>query len=213
MKRENISDAVIRRMPRYYRHVNELIQRGADRISSSALSKRLGLTASQVRQDFSCFGEFGQQGYGYNLETLRMEIAEILGANNQHTAILVGVGNLGRALLQNFDFDQCGFRLSAAFDVLTELIGTEIGGIPILSSQLIPEYIAEHNTDIAVLAVQKERAPKIAKQLVEVGIRGIWNFTNIDLHIDNPTVYVENTHFADSLLTLSYHISRNTEHE
>ena len=118
MKKEKISDAVIRRMPRYYRHVIELIQSGADRISSGALSNRLGLTASQIRQDFSCFGEFGQQGYGYNLEHLRSEIADILGANNNHTAILVGTGNLGRAIMRNFDFEQCGFKLTAAFDIM-----------------------------------------------------------------------------------------------
>ena len=211
MKKERISDAVIRRMPRYYRHVIELIQSGADRISSGALSNRMGLTASQIRQDFSCFGEFGQQGYGYNLEHLRSEIADILGANNNHTAILVGTGNLGRALMRNFDFEQCGFRLTAAFDIMPELIGSEIRGVNVLPASTISDYVVKHKTDVAVLAVQKQYAPSVAKRLVDSGIRGIWNFTNIDLHIENPDVYVEDIHFADSLLTLSYHISRGKE--
>ena len=211
MKKEKISDAVIRRMPRYYRHVIELIQSGADRISSGALSNRLGLTASQIRQDFSCFGEFGQQGYGYNLEHLRSEIADILGANNNHTAILVGTGNLGRALMRNFDFEQCGFKLTAAFDIMPELIGSEIRGVNVLPASTISEYVIKHKTDVAVLAVQKQYAPSDAKRLVDSGIRGIWNFTNIDLHIENPNVFVEDIHFADSLLTLSYHISRGKE--
>lgn len=211
MKKERISDAVIRRMPRYYRHVIELIQSGADRISSGALSNRMGLTASQIRQDFSCFGEFGQQGYGYNLEHLRSEIADILGANNNHTAILVGTGNLGRALMRNFDFEQCGFRLTAAFDIMPELIGSEIRGVKVLPASTISDYVVKHKTDVAVLAVQKQYAPSVAKRLVDSGIRGIWNFTNIDLHIENPDVYVEDIHFADSLLTLSYHISRGKE--
>ena len=207
MKKAKISDAVIRRIPKYYRHVNELIQSGAERISSEALSKRMGLTASQIRQDFSCFGEFGQQGYGYNLLNLRDEIASILGATNNHTAILVGAGNLGRALLRNFDFDQCGFRMTAAFDLLPELIGTEIRGVPILPSSSIREYIRQEKPDVAVLVVQKQQAVEVAEALVRDGIRGIWNFTNIDLHIDYPDVYIEDIHFADSLLTLSYHIS------
>ncbi|MGI5971009.1 MAG: redox-sensing transcriptional repressor Rex [Oscillospiraceae bacterium] len=209
MKKASISNAVIRRMPRYYRHVNELIESGADRISSSSLSKRLGLTASQIRQDFSCFGEFGQQGYGYNLETLRSEISAILGANLSHTAILIGVGNLGRALLQNFNFTGCGFKVLAAFDIQPTLIGTEINGIPILSGHTVNDFMRENRPDIAILTVQKEAAPSIARRLVDDGIKGIWNFTNVDLHIEDSDTKVENVHFADSLLTLSYYISQN----
>lgn len=208
MKRDKkVSNAVILRMPRYYRHVNELLQRGVDRISSGSLSKRLGLTASQIRQDFSCFGEFGQQGYGYNLETLRTAIADILGANKKQLALLVGVGNLGRALLNNFDFESCGFQITAAFDIRPEYIGEVIDGTPIISSLELKEFIAENKIDLAVLTVKKEAALQVASNLVEYGIRGIWNFTNLDLHIENPDVHVENVHFADSLLTLSYHLN------
>ena len=211
MKREKISTAVIRRMPRYYRHVNELIESGAERISSGALSKQLGLTASQIRQDFSCFGEFGLQGYGYNLKNLRNEIAEILGTTCNHKAILFGVGNLGRALIQNFNFDQCGFDVIAAFDVLPELVGTEINSVPILHADQSIQYIREHRPDVAVLCVQQEYAGDVAAKLAGAGISGIWNFTNLDLHLEGTGVAVENIHFADRLLTLSYMISSGRE--
>ena len=207
MKKSRISDAVIRRMPKYYRHIDELIQSGVERISSGALSRQMGLTASQIRQDFNCFGEFGQQGYGYNLLTLRGEIASILGADKNHRAILVGAGNLGRALLRNFDFAQCGFQMTAAFDLLPELIGTEIHGVPILPSSSLDEYIRLKKPDMAVLVVQKQHAVEVAEFLVRAGIRGIWNFTNVDLHIDSSDVYIEDIHFADSLFTLSYYIT------
>jgi len=211
MKRDKISNAVIRRMPRYYRHVNELIQSGAERISSGALSKRLGVTASQIRQDFSCFGEFGLQGYGYNLKILRDEIAEILGTNSGHKAVLFGVGNLGRALIQNFNFAQCGFDVIAAFDVLEDLVGTDVNGVPVLHAETSRDYIRENAPEVAILCVQQEYARDLAERLARDGIRGIWNFTNIDLQLDGTDVIVENIHFADSLLTLSYMISRHEQ--
>ena len=208
MKKDNISDAVIRRLPRYYRHLTELYNRGIVRISSHSLGQELGITASQIRQDFSCFGEFGQQGYGYNVEELRSEIGHILGVDNDHHMVLVGVGNLGHALLKNFAFSQNGFTVGAAFDVDPTLIGTQIGGVPILSMDELDAYISRHSVDVVVLTVPQAAAQAIADRLMDLGIQGFWNFTNVEL-VSRPGVKFENIHFADSLLTLSYRISNH----
>lgn len=207
MKKENISNAVIRRLPRYYRHLTDLSRAGVVRISSSALGKSMSLTASQIRQDLSCFGEFGQQGYGYNVESLRNEVAEILGMTQGHTAVIIGVGNLGRALLENFHFDRCGFQLTAAFDVSPELIGRQISGVMIYPADQLDKYLAEHPTDVGVLTVPHSIANATSEQLVRGGVKGIWNFTNSELRVEDSSVVVENVHFSDSLLTLSYLIS------
>lgn len=207
MKKEKVSRAVIRRLPRYYRHLTDLSQAGVLRISSSAFGKSMNLTASQIRQDLSCFGGFGQQGYGYNVETLRNEVAEILGMSKGHTAVILGVGNLGRALIQNFHFDSCGVQLTAAFDVVPELIGKEISGIRVYPMAELGQYLKDHHTDIGVLTVPQSAATAMSEQLVQGGVKGIWNFTNRELHVGNSGVIVENVHFADSLLTLSYLIS------
>ena len=207
-KKTKISNAVIRRMPRYYRHVNDLIYNGVDRISSNALGERMDLTASQIRQDLSCFGEFGQQGYGYNLEKLRSEIKHILGLDRMSTAILIGAGNLGRALIKNFDFAGCGFKLLAAFDTCN-LVGTDLNGISILNTVELKQFIEQHHPDVAVLTLQRRYAIQSAKELREYGMRAFWNFTNIDLGITGDGITVENVHFADSLLTLNYMISEN----
>ncbi len=212
MKKGKVSNAVIRRLPRYYGQLSSLYQVGVVRISSSALGKAMNLTASQIRQDLSCFGEFGQQGYGYNVESLRDQIAEILGMNLGHTAIILGAGNLGRALIQNFQFSQNGFRLTAAFDTDSEIIGTRIAGVPVLSIATLEDYLAQHPTDVGVLTVPQSVALSTANQLIRGGVKGLWNFTNIDLAIREPNIVVENVHFADSLLALSYLISpRNTD--
>lgn len=212
MKKGKVSNAVIRRLPRYYGQLSSLYQVGVVRISSSALGKAMNLTASQIRQDLSCFGEFGQQGYGYNVESLRDQIAEILGMNLGHTAIILGAGNLGRALIQNFQFSQNGFRLTAAFDTDPEIIGTRIAGVPVLSIDTLEDYLAQHPTDVGVLTVPQSVALSTAKQLISGGVKGLWNFTNIDLAIREPDIVVENVHFADSLLALSYLITpRNTD--
>ena len=144
MKKENVSDAVIRRLPRYYRYLDDLHLKGIVRISSGVLGEKMGITASQIRQDLSCFGEFGQQGYGYNVEELRTEIGHILGVDNQHRIIVVGVGNLGRALIQNFHFNDAGFLLEAAFDVSPSLVGGEVAGVPILGMSELDRFIPEH---------------------------------------------------------------------
>ena len=211
MKKQHISDAVIRRLPRYYRYLDELHSRGVVRISSSTLGRRMGVTASQIRQDLSCFGEFGQQGYGYNIMELRAEIGHILGVDEQHRLIIIGAGHLGHALLQNFDFVQGGFQLDTAFDISPALAGTEITGVRIRSMDELDDYCAAVHPDVAVLTVPKSAAQEIAEHLVALGVKGLWNFTNVELSVDE-SVFIENVHFADSLLTLSYRISKkNTD--
>lgn len=207
MKKENISDAVIRRLPRYYRQLTDLCARGVVRISSHSLGQEMNITASQIRQDFSCFGEFGQQGYGYNVEELRAEIGHILGVDNDHHLIMIGVGNLGRALLQNFKFSQAGFTVDAAFDVASSVIGSVVNGVPVYSMSMLDSYIKKHNVDVVVLTIPQSVAQDTADQLIELGVHGFWNFTNIELSSSNPDVKFENIHFADSLLTLSYRIA------
>lgn len=205
MKKEKISTAVIRRLPRYYRHLGDLSRMGTVRISSGALSAAMGLTASQIRQDLSCFGEFGLQGYGYNVENLRREIGEILGVNQGHRAILLGAGNLGRALMENFHFERSGFTLAAAFDIDPAIVGTTLAGIQVMDVEGLEDYLKEQRADVAVLTVPGQVAQAITDRLVNAGMRGIWNFTNMELATP-PTTVVENVHFADSLLTLGYMI-------
>ena len=207
MKKENISDAVIRRLPRYYRQLTDLCARGIVRISSHSLGQEMNITASQIRQDFSCFGEFGQQGYGYNVEELRAEIGHILGVDNDHHLIMIGVGNLGHALLQNFPFSQTGFTVDAAFDVSPAIIGTSVNSVPIYSMEELDGFIREHSVDVVVLTIPQSTAQDTADHLISLGIRGFWNFTNVELSSPSSDVKFENIHFADSLLTLSYRIA------
>ena len=207
MKKENISDAVIRRLPRYYRQLTELCARGVVRISSHSLGQEMNITASQIRQDLSCFGEFGQQGYGYNAEELRAEIGHILGVDKNHHLIMIGVGNLGRALLHNFPFSQTGFSADAAFDIDPAVIGTVVNKVPVRSMEELENYIRGHSVDVVVLTVPQSIAQETASRLVQLGVRGFWNFTNVELTSPVPDVQFENIHFADSLLTLSYRIA------
>ena len=207
LKKENISDAVIRRLPRYYRQLTDLCARGVVRISSHSLGQEMNITASQIRQDFSCFGEFGQQGYGYNVEELRAEIGHILGVDNDHHLIMIGVGNLGHALLQNFRFSQTGFSVDAAFDVSPTVVGTTVNGVPIYAMADLDSYIREHSVDVVVLPVPQSVAQETADRIIRLGVRGFWNFTNVELVSSDPDVKFENIHFADSLLTLSYRIA------
>ncbi len=168
----------------------------------------MGLTASQIRQDLSCFGEFGQQGYGYNVEKLRGEISDILGMNRSHTAVILGAGNLGRALIENFHFEKNGFQLTAAFDVNPAIVGSTIGAVTIRHADTLEEYLAEHPTSVGVLTVPGRVANDLAERLVAAGVKGIWNFTNIELNLaEGDNVIIEDVHFADSLLALSYMIS------
>lgn len=207
MKKQKVSNAVIRRLPRYYRHLTDLSRDGVQRISSGALGAAMNLTASQIRQDLSCFGEFGQQGYGYNVESLRNEVAEILGMTREHTAIILGAGNLGRALIENFHFDRCGVQLTAAFDVAPDLVGREISGVKIYPAEELESYLKANPTSIGVLTVPQSAAAEMAQRLIRSGVTGLWNFTNLELHVEDSGVVVEDVHFADSLLALSYLIS------
>ena len=202
MKQLKVSNNVIRRLPRYLRKLDELKTAGVDRISSGELGRQMSLTSSQIRQDFSCFGEFGQQGYGYNVTGLRGEIASILGMNRDFSVILVGVGNIGRALIENFCFEQYGFHMLAAYDVRPELIGTDISGIRIHDISELPHIFDNNKVDMAVLSVPKLMANKAAHELVEHGVHAIWNFTNVELDVAESDVIVENIHFSDSLLAL-----------
>jgi redox-sensing transcriptional repressor len=209
VKKDNISDAVIRRLPRYYRQLNDLYNRGVIRISSHSLGQEMGITASQIRQDFSCFGEFGQQGYGYNVEELRSEIGHILGVDNNHHLIMIGVGNLGHALLLNFPFSQTGFSVDAAFDVAPDVVGTSINGVPVYSMNDLDSFVREHRIDVVVLTIPQSIAQETANRLIGLGIEGFWNFTNVELTSSKPEVKFENIHFADSLLILSYRIANS----
>ena len=207
MKKQNVSDAVIRRLPRYYRYLDDLHMKGIVRISSSTLGEKMGITASQIRQDLSCFGEFGQQGYGYNVEELRAEIGHILGVDERHRIIVVGAGNLGRALMQNFHFKDAGFLLEAAFDVSPALVGSQIAGVPVLDMSELERFVPAHRPDVAVLMVPQSAAQPTADRLIDLGVRGFWNFTNVELTSGISSVRFEDVHFADSLLTLSYRIT------
>ena len=212
MKKDKISSAVIRRLPRYYRHLDELLRNGTVRISSSSLAKSMGLTASQIRQDLSCFGGFGQQGYGYNVERLRAEVADILGMNRDHTVAILGAGNLGQALMENFPFKSNGFRLVAAFDVDPDLVGRELSGTPVYHVDTLADYLSANPVSVCVLTVPAGVAESTARRAAECGVTGIWNFTNVELpQQDMPGVQIEDVHFADSLLTLSYMISEEEQ--
>jgi len=205
---DKVSSAVVHRLPRYYRHLQELASSGVVRISSKSLAQRMGLTASQIRQDLNCFGGFGQQGYGYNVESLKNEIGEILGFRNQYRAVMIGVGNIGHALISNFNFKLCGFSLDAAFDIDPSVTGTRVGDVPVYHMDELDQYLKTRHVDIGVLAIPKEAAPSIAERLTNGGVKGLWNFTNIDLHLDTDRVKVENVHFSDNLMVLCYRLTK-----
>ena len=203
---KKVSQAVIRRLPRYHTHLSELKAMGVTKISSKELGERMGLTSSQVRQDFNCFGGFGQQGYGYPVDGLIESISFILGLDREKTAVIVGIGNLGRAIMNNFSFAENGFKLKAAFDTDKAVIGTTISGVPVYDASRLREYCLEHCPDVGVLTLPQKYAHETASILCDCGIKGIWNFTNTDLHLEFDTVPVENVHFSESLMVLSYKI-------
>ena len=206
---KEISQAVIRRLPRYYRYLGELLDEGVERISSNDLSHRMKVTASQIRQDLNNFGGFGQQGYGYNVQFLYEEIGKIMGLNTEHRIIIIGAGNLGQALANYVKFEKLGFVITALFDVNPELSGKSVRGIPILMLSELDEYCRTHRVDIAALTMPKSKADSIASKLVDLGIRAIWNFAHVDLEIPNKDVVVESVHLSDSLMQLSYNIVKN----
>lgn len=200
-----ISQAVIARLPRYYRYLGDLKDSGIERISSQDLSKLMKVTASQIRQDFNNFGGFGQQGYGYNVEYLYNEIAKILGLNTRHNLIIVGAGNLGQALANYMNFERRGFIVKGIFDKNPQLHGKELRGISVQPVECIEQFIKENDIDIAVLTIPKEGAVKTAELLVKCNIKAIWNFAHVDLNVPDNVV-VENVHLSDSLMKLSYGI-------
>ena len=214
MKRnEKVSTAVIRRLPRYYRHLSELESSGVVRISSNALGKIMGLTASQIRQDLFCFGEFGQQGYGYKVENLKEEIGEILGINRGHTLVVLGAGNLGRAIIENFRFSGNGFEVLAAFDVREGVVGSTIAGVPVYHADELEAFLKANPVSVGMLTVPISAAQEMGDRLAAAGVRGIWNFTNYEITTPSEDVVVESVHFSDSLLTLSYLISQSGAQE
>ncbi|SEL34504.1 redox-sensing transcriptional repressor Rex [Ruminococcus albus] len=203
-KNGNISTSVIKRLPRYYRFLGELDKQGVERISSRELSERMNLTASQIRQDLNCFGGFGQQGYGYHVASLRDEIGHILGVDKEFPTILIGAGNLGKAIAMHINFGTRGCRLAGIFDANPRLTGETVGSIAIRHTDEIEEFCKDEHPVIAVLCIPKANTQAIADKLVELGIKSFWNFSHYDLTIDHKGIEVENVHLGDSLLTLTY---------
>ncbi len=208
--RDNISMSVIRRLPRYYRFLGELKKQGLTRISSRGLAERMGVTASQIRQDLNCFGGFGQQGYGYNIELLEGQIAEILGITNKYDCIIIGAGNLGRAIATHMHFEERGFRLAAVFDKNESLAGKIVAGLPIRHTGGLDEFCRRERPKVAMLCVPQDAAEALGKQLVSLGIKGIWNFSHYDFG-EMKGVAVENVHLGDSMMTLCYRVSELEE--
>ena len=206
MENREISRSVIKRLPRYYRYLGELLEDGVERISSGELSRRMNVTASQIRQDLNHFGGFGQQGYGYNVEYLYTEIGKILGLDQDHPMIILGAGNLGHTLANFKGFDKRSFHVVGIFDINPALSGQEIRGIPVRMVSELPEFLKENTVRIAVLTLPKDQAEDMTKILVENGIKAIWNFAHVDLDVPDDVI-VENVHLSESLMRLSYNLS------
>ena len=207
---KEISSSVIARLPRYYRFLCELYSNGAKRISSKELAEIMGFTASQIRQDFNCFGGFGQQGYGYNIEQLIGEFAGILGLNELKTAILIGAGNLGRAVASQMSFEDKGFKLIGIFDCDPLYTGIKIREIPISTDESIYDFCNEYHPDMAVLCLPADKAPDMVDTLVSLGVKSFWNFSHYDILRKYPDLNVANVHLSDSVMTLSYIIKNNS---
>ena len=202
-KDNKVSEAVIRRLPKYYRYLKDMEKNGVQRISSRELSDKMGLTASQIRQDFNCFGGFGQQGYGYNVSELCNEIRKILGLHKNYNVIIAGAGNLGQALANYIGFEREGFYIKAIFDVNPRLIGMSIRGIQIMDIDAMKDFITNNDIQVGVVCVPKDKAQEVTNQMVESGIKSIWNFAPIDVETPDD-VAVENVHLSDTLYTLVY---------
>ncbi|MBR7117134.1 MAG: redox-sensing transcriptional repressor Rex [Clostridia bacterium] len=207
----NVPTAVIKRLPRYHRCLTDLIRDGRMRISSKELSEIMEVTASQIRQDLNCFGGFGQQGYGYNVKYLHAKISELLGVTDGYRAVIIGAGNLGRALAATHMFERRGVTRLALFDNNPELIGTSICGLPVHSIDELESFSRENAVDIGVLTVPKEAAYEVADKMIRAGVKGFWNFANMELKFDNPDIIVENVHMGDSLMTLCYAIKNSSQ--
>ena len=206
MEEKCISKAVIKRLPRYYRYLGELIEEGVERISSNELSAKMRVTASQIRQDLNNFGGFGQQGYGYNVSYLYTEIGKILGLDKTHHMIIIGAGNLGQALANYVKFEKRGFKIVGVFDINPVLKGISIRGNGIRMMSELPEFLQKEDVQIAALTVPKSSAAEIAELLVQNGIKAIWNFAHLDLNVPKDVI-VENVHLSESLMRLSYNLN------
>lgn len=210
MAKKDISQAVIQRLPRYYRYLEDLMDQGIERISSSELSKRMKLTASQIRQDLNNFGGFGQQGYGYNIKNLHDEIAKILNIDNEHDMVIVGAGHLGQALANYTNFRKRGFIVKAIFDKDPSIIGNMVGEIQIQPMEKLESVIKENDIKMAAVCIPKGPAIKVVEQLIDAGIVGIWNFAHVDLDVPDNIV-IENVHLSESLMRLSYRMGETLE--
>lgn len=207
---KKISSAVIRRLPRYYRYLGELMENGIQRISSKELSSRMKVTASQIRQDLNNFGGFGQQGYGYNVQYLYDEIGKILGIDRVHNMIVIGAGNLGSAIVNYEDFEKRGFVVKGVFDNDPNVKGKNIRGLSVMMMDEMHDFIIENNIEIVALTIPKTHARDVGKAVAAAGVRAIWNFAHIDLNLPDSVV-VENVHLSESLMRLSYNIANKTE--
>ena len=206
-KKKNVSMAVIKRMPKYYRYLGELVKNDVDRISSKELGEKIGFTASQIRQDLNNFGDFGQQGYGYNVKELHNQIGAILGVGKEYNAVLIGAGNIGQAIANYSRFTDIGLGITAIFDANPKLVGMRIRDVEIKDIDELKGYLEENHLDMGILCVPRINAQKVCDVLVNGGVRGIWNFAPIDLHVPE-TVKVENVHLSESLLTLVYQMNK-----
>ena len=205
---KNISIRVIKRLPKYYRILSSLQNDGIKKISSTELSRIFGSTASQVRQDLNCFGEFGHQGLGYDVSHLKDEIGSILGIQNHYKAILIGAGNLGRAVATRLNFDMLGFTINAVFDTDERIIGSMIRGLTVQDDNDLEEYILNNEVDVAFLCIPEHSAPTAVDRLYRAGIRNFWNFTYYDIDKIYENTTVEHIHLTDSLMTLCYNMSK-----
>ncbi|MBQ8409531.1 MAG: redox-sensing transcriptional repressor Rex [Clostridia bacterium] len=209
VNKQSISPAVIRRLPRYYRYLCELIARGKTRISSGELANMMHVTASQIRQDLNCFGGFGQQGYGYNVNYLFAKISEILGVSAGFKAIIIGAGDLGRALVHLSMFEKRGVDISALFDTGNDAEGKDCAGVPVYPIDELEAFCTENKVDIAVLACPKALVKGIADRCVKLGLKGLWNYMGVELEYTDEDIVVENVHLGDSLMILNCRICRN----
>ena len=209
----NISNSVIRRLPRYYRFLGELEDQQISKISSRELSERMHLTASQIRQDLNCFGGFGQQGYGYNVSELRKEIGRILGVDKHRKTILIGAGNLGTALAVHINFEKSGCSLIGIFDSNKKIVGNLLGKLTITDIDNLEKFCRENKPEVAVLCIPKSVTKEIVDRLTELGVRSFWNFSHYDINVEHKNIIVENVHLGDSLLTLSYGVNNNLDND
>ena len=207
MKDIYISKAVIKRLPRYHRFLGELAKEGVERISSNDLAEMMNVTASQIRQDLNHFGGFGQQGYGYNVRYLHQEIGNLLGLNKEHKMVIIGAGNLAKAITNYYGFKEIGFLIVGLFDVKKDIIGSEIKGIPVRPVSELNDFVKKEGIEVAILTVPKSAANDAAAEIVSAGIRYIWNFAPTELNVDHKKVHVENVYLVDSLLELTFEMT------